>query len=169
MSKPYKLKNSPYWWMKWTGLDGKPHYESSRTTDYDAAKDMLREREGKIAGGENVTSAGRRLTFKDAAANLIEDFTVRRCATLPELKLRLRLHLLPYFGRYRMVEIDRAMLTRYVLKRQADRRVARKARTKFIYRDGRRVRVEIPAVVKAYAPATITGSWSTSSRCSRSR
>lgn len=149
----YKLKNSPFYWIKFAGIDGRPQYESSRSVDHAVAKDLLAVHEGKIAQGEPVTSAGRRLKFKDAADALIADYTVRGCSTLKELQLRLRLHLLPYFGRAKMVEIDTAMIRRYLTKRLADRRVARKARTKLYKRDGRRV--EIPAVIKPYANATI--------------
>jgi integrase len=81
------------------------------------------------------------------------DYTNRGCKTLQQLELRLRLHLLPFFGRCRMFEIDTSLMRKYIAKRKADRRVARKARTKVYRRDGRRV--EIPAVMKPYANATI--------------
>ena len=124
----YRLKNSPYWWIKYTGADGRPQYESSRTTDHAGAKDMLREREGKLAQGVPVTAAVGRLKFKDAAADLVTDFRVNGRKSLDEVERRLRLHLLPFFGRCRMAEIDTPMVRKYIAKRQADSIVTRKAR-----------------------------------------
>jgi hypothetical protein len=124
----YRLKNSdgtlrsPYWWLKYIGLDGRPQYESSKRTDHKDAKSLSAEREGKLAQGVRVTSAIGRLTFKDAADDLINDYAANHRATLEELKLRLTLHLTPYFGRMRMAEIDTALIRRYITKRQADLR-----------------------------------------------
>src|SRR4051794_16982866 len=125
----YKLKNSPYWWLKYIGVDGKPQYESSRSTDHAVAKDILREREGKLAQGVPVTSSIGRLRFKDAAIDLLTDFRVNDRRSLDEVERRLRLHLMPYFGRLRMAEIDTPLVRAYVAKRQADSMVIQKART----------------------------------------
>ena len=86
----YRQTKSPFWWIKWIGVDGRAQYESSRSTDHQVAKELLATYEAKIAHGEPVTSAGRRLKFKDAAASLIEDYTLRGCVTLPELKSSLQ-------------------------------------------------------------------------------
>jgi integrase len=133
----YRMNRSPFYWLKWVGLDGQPQYESSRSADYNTAKTMLAEREGKLAAGVPVTSAIGRLKFRDAAADLETDFRVNGRKSLDEVERRLRLHLLPYFGRLRMVEIDTAVVRRYVAKRQTDTIVIHKART-IHHRDGRR-------------------------------
>jgi len=125
----YRLKNSPFWWLKYVGTDGHPQYESSRSTDHSVAKDILRDREGKLSQGVPVTAAIGKLRFKDAADDLTNDFTINGRKSLDELERRLRLHLLPFFGRLRMVEIDTAMIRRYVAKRQADTIIVQHERT----------------------------------------
>ena len=95
----YRLKNSPFWWIKYTGANGRPDDKSSRRTDHATAKDMLNIREGKIAQGVPVTSAVGRLKFKDAADDLVNDFTINRRKSLDEVERRLRLHLRPSLAR----------------------------------------------------------------------
>jgi integrase len=161
----YRMKNSPYWWLKYQGVDGRPQYESSRTTDHSAAKDMLREREGRLAQGVPVTSAVGRLKFKDAARDLVNDFTVNRRKSLDEVERRLRLHLLPYFGRCRMVEIDTPMIRRYIAKRQTDRIVTQHARTITRRRAGRLVVEQVPELTKPVSPAEINRELQLLKRC----
>jgi integrase len=117
----YRLKKSRFYWIKYIGVDGIPQYESSRSEEYDVARDLLRRREGAIADGVPITAAAGRLRFRDAAADVERDFEVNDKATLDEVQRRYRLHLIPYFGRCRMAEIDTAMIRRYIAKRQADR------------------------------------------------
>jgi integrase len=162
LKKKDKSLRSPFWWLKYIGVDGRPQYESSKKTDHREAKAMLAEREGKVAKGEPVTSAVGRLTFKEAADNLLTDYKNNDRSTDGELESRLRLHLLPYFGRRRMVEINTAMINRYIAKRRADRRVVRMART-IRRRDG--TRIETPAVTKPYANASINRELEHLERC----
>lgn len=158
----YRLKNSPYWWFKYTGADGRPQYESSRSTDHATAKSMLAEREGKLAQGVPVTAAVGRLKFKDAAADVVNDFKINRRKSFDEVERRIRLHLMPFFGRCRMVEIDTAMIRRYIAKRQADTITTRKART-VTHADGRRE--TLPAETKPVSNAEINRELQTLQRC----
>jgi integrase len=158
----YRLKNSPFWWIKYIGADGKPQYESSKTSDHNAAKDMLKLREGKLAEGVPVTAAVGRLKLKDAAADLVNDFRVNNRKSLDEVERRLRLHLLPYFGRLRMAEIDTALVRRYIAKRQSDRIVVQQARA-IAHRDGRRE--ELPEVTKPVSSAEINRELQILKRC----
>lgn len=144
MGCTYRLKKSPFWWIKYVGADGRPQYESSHATDRQIAIDLLKSREGKIADGIPVTSAMGRMKFREAAADLLKDFETNKRKSTDELDRRLRLHLLPYFGRFRMVEIDTPMIRRYIAHRQAEARVVRKAHT--IIRDG--ARIQVPAVTR---------------------
>ena len=158
----YHLKNSPFWWIKYIGADGRPQYESSRSTDHQTAKTMLAEREGKLAAGVPVTAAVGRLKFKGAAADLLNDFKIHARKSENKVECRLRLHLLPYFGRCRMVEIDTAMIRRYIAKRQADTIIIRKART-IRHRDGRRE--GLPEITKPVSPAEINRELQILKRC----
>jgi len=148
----YRMKKSPFWWMKWIGVDGRAQYESSKTTDHKTAKGMLAQREGKVAQGEPVTSAVGRLKFNVAADDLEKDFKTHGRKTLDEVERRLRLHLRPFFGRYRMVDITTPLIRRYIDKRQKDTLVIRKART-IRHPDGGRE--QLPELTKPVSPAEI--------------
>ncbi len=99
---------------------------------------------------------------ENAAADLVNDFKTNARKSLDEVVRRLRLHLLPYFGRCRMIEIDTPMVRRYIAKRQADRMVVQKARV-IVRRGGRREGV--PAVTKAPSPAEINRELQILKRC----
>jgi integrase len=154
----YRLKDrsgtlrSPFWWIKYVGIDGRPQYGSSRKTDHAEAKELLKLREGKIAEGVPVTAAAGRLKFKEAADDLLTEYQNTGKRSAKELELRLRLHLLPFFGRFRMAEINTPLIRRYIAKRKADQRIVRKART-ILYKDGRRD--EIPPILRSPSETTI--------------
>jgi hypothetical protein len=50
------------------------------------------------------------MTFNDAVADVETDYTVNRKPSLPELKRRIKLHLLPAFGGRRLSSITTADL-----------------------------------------------------------
>jgi integrase len=75
---------------------------------------------------------------------------------------RVTLHLLPYFGRLRMAEIDTALVRRYIAKRQTDRIIIQKART-LLHRDGRRE--ELPELTKSVSNAEINRELQILKRC----
>jgi integrase len=156
------MKNSPYWWMKWIGVDGRAQYESSKTNDHATAKTMLKQREGKIADGEPVTSAIGRLKFKDAAADLETDFTTNGRKSADEVERRLRLHILPFFGRCRMVDITTPLIRKFIAQRQADTIVVQKART-IRHPDGHRE--HLPEITKPVSPAEINRELQLLKRC----
>ena len=116
------MKKSPFWWID-IGINGRQQSESSKQTEHAKAKELLAIREGKIA---KVRTSHQRLPpgvhrgRRNAGARLHGP----RLLDPDELQLRLRLHLLPYFGHYKMVDIDTAMIRRYIGQRQAARRIA---------------------------------------------
>ena len=65
----YKRADSKNWWIKYFDANGRGHCESTRTTKKDAARTLLKLREGAIARGEAVTPKVGRLKFEEAADN----------------------------------------------------------------------------------------------------
>lgn len=125
--------------------------ETSGSTTKGVAKRMLRTREGDVEHGIVIDPKRDKVTFDDAAADLITEYTVNKRKSLNSLDGRLRKHLLPVFGGRRLAAITTADVRRYVAARQAEIRVVRKARRQRVGKTW----VEIPAVTRAPAAAQI--------------
>jgi hypothetical protein len=121
-----KLRGS-VWWIRYY-RNGLRHEESARTQKKEEAKRLLRLREGDIAKGLAITSKTGRMTFDEAAADVIADYKVNRKRSLNVAELRIKKHLTPFFGGRRMVSITTSEVRAYILKRQGDVIVVRKAR-----------------------------------------
>lgn len=113
----------PYW-IAYVGLDGKQHTESSRNrsagikgTHADAVR-LLNLREGKLAEGVPVTPKIGRLTFDDAAADLLNDYRVNGKRSLTVVERRVNKHLTPFFRGRRMGDITTSDVRAYVAHRQ---------------------------------------------------
>jgi hypothetical protein len=72
--------------------------ESTGFTKYDEARGLLKEREGDIAKGAPITARSTRLTFDEAAKDVIADYQVNGKRTEAHVDRRVRLHLTPAFG-----------------------------------------------------------------------
>jgi integrase len=59
-----------------------------------------------------------RLTFAAAVRDVLDDYRMNRRRSLVDVRRHVRLHLSPFFGRRRMVEITAADVRRYVARRQ---------------------------------------------------
>jgi len=75
MGMVYRLKDRNNWMLKYY-RDGKPIVESSGTGDKTAAKKLLRNRETDIDRGLPVTAKVGRMRFEEAAADLVNEYTV---------------------------------------------------------------------------------------------
>jgi integrase len=148
----YRLKNSSNWWMNYKGADGKRYQESTRMKRKTDALRVLRDREGRVVRGEPVTPQVSRTTFADAAADVIRDFRINGKKSLDEVERRIRKHLMPFFGAWRLTDITPATVRTYIEKRQADTIVSAKAR-RVRHRDG--TVTEIAEVRRQVSPAEI--------------
>jgi hypothetical protein len=72
--------------------------ESTGLTKYDEARDLLKKREGAIADGVPVTARAGRITFEDAAKDLLTDYRVNGKRTLKDLTRRIETHLGTWFA-----------------------------------------------------------------------
>jgi len=105
-------------WMLKYYRDGRAIYESSGTTIKDDARTTLRSREGEIADDKPaVTKVARRLTFDDAAGDVVNDYTANQRRSIDDVQRRIDLHLKPYFGGKRMSAITTATVRAYVAER----------------------------------------------------
>jgi integrase len=109
-------KRGSIWWIRYY-RNGRRFEESSGSSSYDDARDMLKVKEGEIAKGVPVSPKAGRLTFDEAAADVIADYVVNDRKSLKHLQRRLRLHLTPAFGGRRMAAITTSDVRRFTKER----------------------------------------------------
>jgi integrase len=100
-----ELRDQGPWWIKYQ-VCGRPVCVSSGSEKKEDAKKLLRQREHRVDSGAPVTAHQNRVTFEDAAADLVNDYTVNKRRSLRVVNLRLRKHLTPYFAHRRLMTID---------------------------------------------------------------
>src|SRR4051794_19455130 len=85
------------WWVRYY-CNGRRFEESSGSTKQGAAERLLKQREGDIANGVPVTPAVGRLTFEDAAADMLTDYKVNGRRSYADVKHRIEAGLGPTFN-----------------------------------------------------------------------
>lgn len=110
-------KRGTIYWIKYR-RSGRSYYETSRSTNHDAAKKLLAKREAAIADGVPVTPQIGQLRFEEAVIDLINHHKLNKRDT-KKLEARIANHLTPVFGKRRLADITPADLTSYCVARQA--------------------------------------------------
>lgn len=112
-------RQSNIYWIKYVRA-GRGYDESSRSKRRKDAAALLQEREGDIARGRPITPRIGKVTFEESADGILADYRTNGKRSLDAVERRLRLHLAPYFGGWRMANITTADVTKYIDKRQTD-------------------------------------------------
>jgi integrase len=125
----YRRKDSERWWIKYR-RGGKAYHESSGSSRKKDATDLLKLREGDIAHGLPVTPKVGRISYDDAAADLLRDYRTNAKKSTNVVERRIIKHLTPYFGGRRMGNITTADVRAYIAERQTAQSVlVKKAHT----------------------------------------
>ncbi len=127
MGSVYSRRRSPYLWIKYH-QHGRPVRESTGTKNETVARRMLRAREGDVERGIPIDPKVGRVTFHEAAADMLNDYKANRKKTYVDAKRRIDKHLAPFFGNKRMSSITTSDIRAYIAKRLADTWLARSAR-----------------------------------------
>jgi integrase len=98
----YRRPDSPYWWVRYKGPDGKIRQRSTRCRDKGAARRFLREwvRAGEHAAADEEAGIERPsdITLVDLAAMFLAEMErTRRPSYVKCLRTHLRVRILPYF------------------------------------------------------------------------
>jgi hypothetical protein len=101
------------WWMRYY-VNGRRIEESSGTDKKHEATRIMKEREGAVAKGETVDPRARRITFDQAAADVVTDYRTNGKRSIKDAERRIKLHLTPFFGHRRMANINGARASRSV-------------------------------------------------------
>ena len=112
-------KRGAIWWIKYY-RNGLPMRESSRSQKESVAKSLLRQREGDIERGVQITPRTNRVLFDDIAADVITDYKVNGKRSLRDVKRNFDRHLKPFFRGWRAAAITTAEIRKYIDKRQSD-------------------------------------------------
>jgi integrase len=108
------------WWIKYY-QNGRPVRESTGTTKETVARRMLRVREGDVEHGIPINPKVGRVTFEDAAADLLNDYIINGKKSHDHAKRRIDLHLAPYFRGRRLANITTADIGAFIVSRLAAR------------------------------------------------
>lgn len=127
MGSVYTRKRSRFLWIKYH-QNGRVVRESTETTNETAARRMLRVREGDIERGIPIDPKVGRITFDEAATDMLNDYEANGRRTHADARRRIEKHLKPVFGHRRMAWITTSDVRAYVAKRKADERIIRPAR-----------------------------------------
>ncbi len=107
------------WWIKYH-RNGRSFRESTRTTDKRRATRILAQRLAEISTGSFVGPAHERITVAELAEELFRDYRVNGRKTLDDVQTRWKLHLEPFFGSRRVLEVTSDLIARYVDQRQGE-------------------------------------------------
>ena len=113
-----KIREQSIWWIKYQ-VGGRPQCVSSNSDKKEDAKRLLKTREGDVVKGVPITAHVGRITFEDAAADLITDYTTNRRRSLRVVELRLAKHLRPFFGHRRLMTITTSDVRAFTARRLA--------------------------------------------------
>lgn len=111
----YRVKGSSNWWIKYH-LRGKPHSESSGSSDWNKAEKRLKEKLKQIAENQIVPGADR-LKFDAMATSAVQDYKINGRRSLERLKDSIN-HLQVYFSGYKAMHITTEEINNYICERQ---------------------------------------------------
>lgn len=112
------VRERPIWWIRYQ-VDGRPQCVSSYSTKREDALKLLKEREGDVVKGVPLVASIGRVTFEEAADDLLNEYQVNRRRSLHTAKLRLRNYLTPYFRQRRLSTITTADIRVFITQRLA--------------------------------------------------
>lgn len=119
MGNVYSRKGTKKLWIKYL-QHGRIVRESTGTDNIVKARRMLRDREGDVVKGVPVNPNVGKITFDEAATDMLNDYSMNRKRTHDDARRRIKKHLAPFFGNRRMITITTTDLRAYVAKRQKD-------------------------------------------------
>ena len=113
-----EYRELPTIWLKYY-QGGRAIRESTGTTKETVAKRMLRAREGDVEHGIPINPQMGRVTFEDAADDLLNDYKTNSRRTYADTVRRLKLHLKQGFKGKRLISITTADIRAYIANRLA--------------------------------------------------
>jgi integrase len=104
-------------WIKYH-RNGKPIRESAHTTKVKEAEKLLRSRLAAISTGTYVGPKLEKVPVSELADDLVREYRINGRKSIDDLEARWELHLKPFFGSLRAVEITSQLVAHYIDDRQ---------------------------------------------------
>ncbi len=123
MSRPrgtgsvFLQEGSSTWWIQYY-RGGKRYRESSGTSDKRKASRILSRRLAEVSTGTFVGTDVERVRIAELAEDFLRDYRINGKASIDDAEARWRLHLEPFFGSLRAVQVTSDLLNKYVDTRQ---------------------------------------------------
>jgi integrase len=114
-----RMHGSNVLWVKYH-RNGKPIRESAHTTKVKEAEKFLRKRLGEITTGTYVGPKLERMRVSELANDLIREYRINGRKSIDDLEARWKLHLEPFFGVLRAIEVTSQLVAHYVDGRQQE-------------------------------------------------
>jgi integrase len=115
----FQMKGGKTLWIKYH-RNGKPIRESARTTKVKDAEKLLRARLAAISTGTYVGLKLEKVCICELADDLIREYRINGRKSIDDLQARWELHLKPFFGVLRAVEVTSQLVARYIDARQQE-------------------------------------------------
>lgn len=113
----YQRPDSPVWWIKYSRY-GKPYRESAKTTDKRKAEKFLKNRLAEIVSGTFIGPQAERVKVEELADDFLREYRINGRKSLDDVNARWELHLKPFFGVMRAIDVTSELIARYVDARQ---------------------------------------------------
>ena len=115
------IKRGRIYYIRYYDVKGRRRLETTKSTDRNEAEKQLRKRLSAKDARVSPEAATGKLTLKEATDDLINDYKVNGRRSLPEVRRKFELHVLPFFGeRRRMTSITTAALRAFIAERQRE-------------------------------------------------
>jgi integrase len=115
----YKRKDSPFWWVK-LSLNGRDFSESTKQTDRKKAERFAQQRMAELRTDTFLPPASKKTRVEELIEDLFSDYDINGAKSIDDAKTRWSLHLKPYFGLARALDVSNALLKRYVVSRHSE-------------------------------------------------
>jgi len=106
-------------WVKYY-RNGKCFRESSKSQSRFDGEQLLRKREGEITTGVFWGLETERVRFEELAQDLSNEYQTNNRKSFVWLKRRINLHLMPFFGGFRAVDVTTERVRAYIIHRQQE-------------------------------------------------
>jgi len=108
----YRRSKSKHLYIRYT-FNGKTYRESAQTADPKKAARFRNERIQQCIGGKGSPVKFEKVTFKELADDMLLDYEINGKRTLKKTQERLRVHIMPIFGRMRAQAVTTEKVKKY--------------------------------------------------------
>ncbi len=100
--------------------NGVPIRESAKTTERKKAEKLLQQRLAEIQTGNFSGLAVEKITVQELADDFFRDLRINERKAIDDVQRRVKLHVLPFFGHLKAVNVSSAIVAKYVDQRQQE-------------------------------------------------